>query len=182
MHNVQPIIRTSATPPLLDFDLSRNKSLRTLEIVARFAVSRYKPHALNLAISSFLRTTLSTITSLEFSKIIIIYWDTDFCGVAQYPRPPNIYTDTTPDQRAKEASWHRELFTVFRWMYRLRDFQLVLCAEVWNRFGEYVMRVLKQAVAAENAGGRLDYLPSEPLLVYSPRGSPETGRVVRPRI
>jgi len=176
------MICATAKPPFLDFDLSRNKSLRTLEIVARSTVSRYKSYALNLAISSFLRTTLSTIASLEFSKIVIIYWDTDFCGVAQCPRPPNIYTDTTPDQRAKEASWHRELFTVFRWMYRLRDFQLVLCAEVWNRFGEYVMRVLKHAVAAEKAGGRLDYLPSEPLLVYSPQASPETGRVMRPRI
>jgi len=182
VHNVQAMISATAKPPFLDFDLSRNKSLRTLKIRSRSIVFRHGPRAPNPAILSFLRTVLSTITSLEFSEVIITYRDTDFCGVAQYPCPPNIYTDTTPDQRAKEASWHRELFKVFRWMYRLRDFQLVLCAEVWDRFGEYAMGVLKQAVAAENAGGRLDYLPSEPLLVYSPRASPETGRVMRPRI
>jgi len=173
------MICATARPPLLDFDLSRNKSLRTLEIVAHCIVDRYKPYAPTPPISNFLRTVLSTITSLEFSEVVIIYRDTDFCGVAQYSRPPNIYTDTTPDQRAKEASWHRELFKVFRWMYGLREFRLVLCAEVWDCVGEYAMRVLKQAVAAEKAGGRLDYLPSEPLLVYSPRASPQTGRVMR---
>ena len=170
--NIQPIICIAARPLPPDFDLSRNRSLRTLEVRADSIIPRYGFCTLDPAISSFLRTVLSTITSLEFSEVVVIYRDTDFFGVAQYSRPPNVYRNMTPEQRAKEASWHRELFKVFRWMYRLREFRLVLCAEVWDRVGEYAMRVLKQAVAAEKAGKRLDCLPSEPSVIYRPRGSP----------
>jgi len=170
--NVQPIICAAARPPLPDFDLSGNKSLRTLEVRARSIVSRYGSCTPSASISSFLRTVLSTITSLEFSEVVVIYRDTDFCGVAQHSRAPDIYRNMTPGQRAKEALRHRELFGVLREMYGLLDFRLVLCAEVWDCVGEYAMRVLKQAVAAEKAGRRLDYLPSEPSAIYSPRGSP----------
>ena len=64
-------------------------------------------------------------------------------------------------------------------MHRLRDFRLVLCAEVWDCVGEYTMRVLRRAVAAEKTGKRLKYFSSEPLVIYSPRGSPEMYRNVR---
>ena len=56
-------------------------------------------------------------------------------------------------------------------MYLVRDFQLVLRVEVHDQVGEYMIGVLKQAIAVEVAAKRLDYLPSEPLVVYSPRGT-----------
>ena len=58
-------------------------------------------------------------------------------------------------------------------MHAVRDFRLVLCANVWDRLGEYTVGVLKEAVMAERAAKRLDYLPLEPLVVYIPRGRPE---------
>ena len=75
----------------------------------------------------------------------------------------------TLDQRRIEALWHRGLFKVFHEMHAVRDFRLVLCADVWDRVGEYTVGVLKQAVAAERAAKRLDYLPLEPLAVYVPQ-------------
>ena len=77
----------------------------------------------------------------------------------------------TPAGRAAEASWHRSLFEVFREMYAARHFQLVLCADVWGRVKEYTVGVLECAVAVEKAAKRLDYLPSEPLVIHNPRGS-----------
>ena len=67
----------------------------------------------------------------------------------------------TPAERADEASWHRNLFKVFHEMYAVRGFQLVLCADVWDRVGEYTKGVLKEAVAVERAAKRLDYLSPE---------------------
>ena len=81
--------------------------------------------------------------------------------------------DSTPAKREREASWHRRLFEVFREMYTVREFRLVLCADVWDRLKEFTMERLKRAVAVEKAAKRLDYLPSEPLVICSPRGNPE---------
>jgi len=60
---------------------------------------------------------------------------------------------------------------VFREMYKVRDFELVLCADVWHRLGEQAIGELNQAVAAEKAEGGFDNLSSEPLVTYSPRRS-----------
>ena len=159
-----------------DSDLSQNKSLRTLEVVARTIVSRYGDHTPNLAISTFLKTTLSTITSPVFSEVVVSYRDYDFAGVEFSPHlGSGILRNSKPAGRAKEASWHRGLFKMFRKMYTVRNFRLVLCADVWDYVGEYTVGMLKCAVAAEKAAERLDYLPSEPLVICSPRGSPEGG-------
>ena len=108
-----PANNLTARSSLVDFDLSRHKSLRTLEVRARFIVPGHGSCAADPAISSFLRTVFSTITSLTFSKVIVAFRDTDFCGVGSPPCGPNIYTTMTPDRITKEASWHCELFKVF---------------------------------------------------------------------
>jgi len=118
---------------------------------------------------SSLRTAHSTITSLTFSGVIIVDRGGDFSGVASHQ--PDIYEEMTPANRAREASWHRGQFEAFRQIHEVRNFQLMLCADVWDRVGEYVVGVLKRAIAAEKAAKRLDYLPSEPSVIYSPRGS-----------
>ena len=157
-----------------DFGFSRNNSLRTLEIPAQSIIGpKHGFCAPNSDTLSSLSTALSTITSPTFSEVIIIYRGGDFSGVASHP--PDIYKEMTPADRAREASWHRGQFEVFRQMYEVRDFQLMLCADVWDRIGEYAVGVLKRAIAAEKVAKRLDYLPSEPLVVYSPRGSRDLG-------
>ena len=154
---------------LQDFDLSRNKSLRALEVPARHIVSKREPCAPSSATLSFLMTTLPTITSPAFSEVVIVYRDRDFSGVGYYPL--RVYRKATPADRATEASWHRRLFEVFRKTHAIRDFRLVLCADVWGRMKEYTVGELECAVAVEKAAKRLDYLPSEPLVIHSPRGS-----------
>jgi hypothetical protein len=154
----------------VDFDLSRIKSLRTLELQARSIINRQEPLAPDHATLSFLRAVLSTIKSPAFSKVVVDYSDSDFRGVAPLPAW-NRYRIITPDERAEEALWHRWLFEAFKEMYLVRDFQLALCAEVYDPVGEYTIRVLKQAIAVEVVEKRLDYLPSEPLVIYNPRGS-----------
>ena len=171
-HTPPPANDHTARSSLLDFDLSRNKSLRTLEVRARSMVpehacgSNLPP---NPTISVFLRTILPTITSPVFSEVIVIYRENDFCGLECYPLPSKIYRDqiSVLGRRKKEYLWHRELFNVFREMYTLRNFRLVLCADVWDRVGEYAMRVLEQAVVREG----FNFLPPETLVIYSPRGT-----------
>jgi len=91
----------------------------------------------------------------------------DFCGLECNPYPPKIYSNPTLDESNKEELWHRELFKVFLEMCTLRDFQLVLCADVSDRVGECAIQVLKQAVARE----RLNRPLLEALVICSLRGS-----------
>jgi hypothetical protein len=155
----------------LDFDLSRNESLRTLK-VPTMSIAGRRACAPNPALPGFLRTTVSTITSPVFSKVIALYRDYDFHGLTSSPcHAPNLYRKVTPFEREADAAWHRGLFKVFREMYTARTFRLMLCAEVWDRVGEYAVRELEHVVAAEKAAKRLDYLPSGPAVVCSPQGS-----------
>jgi hypothetical protein len=161
----------------VDFDLSRNKLLRTFEVTALSIADRrsWTPAWIPIHLG-FLRTTFSTITSPAFSEVVVLYRDRDFAGVKDYlsfPRRGGVYAEVTPREKASEAKWHHELFEVFREVYAARAFRLVLCADVWDHVGEYAVGVLKGIVAAEKAAKGLDYLPSEPEVVYSPRGSME---------
>ena len=119
---------------LQDFNLSQNKSLRELEIRARFI---YSSHLLTFA--------LSTITSPAFSKVTVIYWDSDL--------PSRGVT--------KGAPYYRPQFELFRAMRRVRNFQLVLCAHVRDDEGGQSVRKLKQIAAEGN-------ISPEPLVVHSP--------------
>ena len=163
-----------ARPFLEDFDLSQNGSLRTIELTARSINYSHGSCGLEPAILNFLKTTLSTVTSPVFSEVAVFYGDYDFSGLTFRPRSTlNVYRAMTLTERAGQELWHRRLFKAFREMYTVRDFRLVLCVDVWDHVGEYTVKVVKQAVAAEKAAGRLDYLLSEPMVVYSPRGSME---------
>ena len=77
----------------------------------------------------------------------------------------------TEGERAEEALQHRRQFMVFREAQKVRDFQLVLRAEVWDDVGGCSVGVLKRAVATEKAEGVLDDFSFEPAVVYSYRAS-----------
>jgi hypothetical protein len=161
-----PANNFTATSSLLDFDLSRNKSLRTLEVTTGSLGRCASDHAE----SHFLAATLSTITSPAFSEVIVCYRRPDFNGLSFHSLDaPGPYREMTPVESAMEASRHHRLFEVFRKMHAVRDFRLALCVDIWDRVGEYAVQVVKRAVAAEKAAGRLDHLPSEPTVIYSPR-------------
>jgi hypothetical protein len=155
----------AARSSLRDFDLSRAKSLRTLEIRAQY-----------LAGTRLLTYALSTITSSAFSEVTVFYRDLDFYGIGIPWPDSSIFYRLSPAERAKETLWHEGQFRIFRTMQKIRDFQLVLCADVWDGVREYAVRRLRQAVAAGKTKRGIDnrLLPSispEPLVVYSPRGS-----------
>lgn len=123
--------------------------------------------------TSLLAYVLSTITSPVFSEVAVFYRDYDFRGIFRNLRAPGKPTICwmSPDKMVEDALWTHRRFEVFREMGRLRDFRLVLCADVWGGMGKYSVRVPKDAVATEKAKGGVDNLSSEPTVVYSPRAS-----------
>ena len=140
-----PANNLAGSSSLRDFDLSRNKSLRTLEVRARY-LSEMGP----------LAYALSTIASPVFSEVTIIYRDVVLSGFL------------SPAEAAEELLSHHRRFEVFRAMRHVRDFQLVLCACVWDDVGEYSVRKLKQVLAEERAKMGCDHISPEPLVVRGP--------------
>jgi len=126
--------------------------------------------------SEILKHVLSTTTSPAL-EVAVIYRDYDFCGVRPpgYPTLPPVYS-VSQAERTKEALQHHRQLEVFREIHELRDFRLVLRADVWHRIGEHSVRVLEEAVAVEKARGGFDIGFSEPLVIYRPRESQTTIR------
>jgi hypothetical protein len=149
-----------------DFDLSQNRSLRTLETTAETMVCEDTS-------PNFLTTVLSTITSPLPLTIVIIYGERDvdllLCTWAKPFRVESLRQET----RTANVVNHQERFTAFSEMYKVREFQLVLCADVLERVVECAMGVLERIVEAEKANGGLGYFLSEPLII-SERRSPRT--------
>ena len=103
---------------------------------------------------------LSTITSPAFSEVTIFYSRLDIRRM-----PPGVYSqplNMTPIERAKElALGYSMRFKVVHKMYTVRAFRLVLGVLVRYGWGTYIVKVLKDAVAAERAKNGLDYLPQD---------------------
>ena len=144
----------NASPP--DIDLSHSKSLRTLEIAARFVLSG-EP--------GYLTHALSTITSPAFHEVVIVYRDSDLST-------QHLHISSGPFGFVVEekASWYSRQFDLFREMHKIRDFRLVLFVDVWDYAGDYTALERAVKVEKERRAGTGDILP-EPLVVYSPRRS-----------
>ena len=155
---------------LQDFDLSRNKSLRTLQVWAG-TIGTLSDDSQGTALSR-LKYALSTITSPAFFKVMVIFTERDFCGVEPWPNPDQpFFRETSQAERTEEAALHHRRFEVLREVHKVRNFQLTLCAYVWDPVGEYSVRMLKEAIAEEKAQWGFDDFLSEPLVVYDPRRS-----------
>ena len=147
-------------------DLSRNKSLRALEVTAS-SILGGKPN--------FLTHALSTITSPVFSEVIIFYRDYNFYGVGNqtlwylFPRVPWPMSEGEVEEQVLR---HHMQFELFHKMHRIRGFRVVLCADVWYRVVKYTVGVLKRVIAVEKVKEGFDGHFSEPLVVYTPRRSP----------
>ncbi|KAF9644966.1 hypothetical protein BDM02DRAFT_3190142 [Thelephora ganbajun] len=143
---------------LRDFDLSRNESLRTLEITAHHLDCALEADSPNTT-PCLLTYALSTITSPAFSEVIVYHWDYDFRGTGYLWQPPTF-----------QPSPHHQRLKALRRMHKIREFKLVLCADVWDGVGKSSVEMLKQAVAAEKERGVFDDIFQEPSVIYSPRG------------
>jgi len=105
--------------------------------------------------SGFLKAVLSTVTSPLPLDVVINY------GLCWH-RPSSVHV--APSERDAEALAHLERFKVFSEMYMVREFRLVLCAEVFDWDAEEATRALECAVEAERMNGGFDYLAYKPLV------------------
>ena len=103
----------------------------------------------------------STITSSVFSTVIIVYRDHDIHGIRSVCSNKNF----TPVQ------YHRH-FEMVRKLQKVRGFQLVLCADVWECVAACAVRELEQAVTKWGMGSD-DFFP-EPLVISRQRMSSPT--------
>ena len=140
------------------FDLSRNKSLRTLETTAQSITCAGD------AAAGFFKTVLSTIIPSLPLDVVITYRDRDF-GVSAWEAdgPSSLSFPSVP---ATRYSWQ---FKVFKEMYETRKFRLVLYADVFDWAVERSRGVLEKTVEGEKASGRLDYLKCKPLIISEGR-------------
>ena len=148
-----------------DFDLSRNKFLRALEVTECYIF-----RSLHQAESPFLYA-LSTITSPAFTEVIVFYRDYELLGAEHPWRKYGILRRVSPGEMSVEASSLDQQFKVFQAMRKIRGFQLVLCADTWDSVGECIVGILKAAVAVEKVKRGFDDTFPEPSVIQSPRGS-----------
>ena len=149
LNNIQVLADNfTAIHPIGDFSLSRNKSLRTLKVLA-----------FHIGVAMLRRSTdtatgpptyaLSTITSPTFSEVTVFYRECDF--------------DATP--------MHCQQFKGLQMMHKVRGFWLALCVDVWGGGMERYVQMLKIVVAAERENNGFDDIFPEPPVFYSPRKS-----------
>ena len=81
--------------------------------------------------------------------------------------------DLHPVIRDPNTLAHPERFKVLSEMHRVREFRLVLCADVLDCAEDYAVRVLEHIVKTEMMNGGLDYLRYKPLVISEAR-SPRT--------
>ena len=125
-----------------DLDLSRNKSLRKLQITAESLISCFRK-CTSATIRATFKAMLSTIKSPAFSDVMVIYRRGDFHSYASKAVRLGL---------GDEETWYHRKFEVFRAMYEARDYRLVLSMEC---VGDNSVRELKRAVARERAKGGL---------------------------
>jgi len=146
------------------FNLSGNKTLRTLETTAESMTAVD-------ANPSFLRTVLSTITSPLPLDIIIVYQHHDFGYYLPWWDPFHVVE--FPGETKATNALHRRRFKQLHKMYKVREFRPVLCADAVECTMGHVVQELESMVKMEKAKGRLDYLLREPLIISEIR-SPRT--------
>lgn len=143
LRNIKPQADDFLGKPRQVLDLSRNKSLRKLEITAGSLIEEFKYHAPTTVSNSY-KAVLATIKSPAFSDFVVVYGQLDFYE-------DKSYRHTKTRIRDPEAWYHRQ-FEVFRAMYKAQDYRLVLSL---IRTDGHSMRELERAVAAERAKGGL---------------------------
>lgn len=140
------------------FDLSRNKSFRTLETTAQ-SIS-----AAGNAAPGFLKAVLSTIPSHLPLDVVITYQDLDV-GYFVNTWAKFVRVTKSPEPSAEDARCHQKRFRVLSEIFRVRKFRLVLCADVPDCIAKYANWVLEDIVEAERKNGGLGYLACGPSIV-----------------
>jgi len=154
------------------FDLSRNKSLRTLETTAESV------NVASGAASDFFRTVLSTTTSPAPLDVVVVYRESDLgsnpgrCWFI-HGSSPSCFGHSLRWDRSSDVLRYKRHFRLFREMHKVRDFRLVLCADVFDCMVEDSIRTLEHTLITSEVNGGLDYFIYKPLVI-SERRTPRT--------
>ena len=108
---------------------------------------------------------LSSVTSPAPLDVVIIYRDLDLGGMPFCPAcvlGACCWCHPVLRRRNTDPERHQQQLRVFREMHSVRDFRLVLCADVSDRVVEYGVGVLERLV-------RAGQLPHEPLIISERR-------------
>ena len=156
---------------LQHFDLSRNRSLRTLETTAESV------NAASSTASDFFKTVLSTTPPAPLD-VVIVYREFDLgsiwgsCWFTDGSNPICFYHKPRWDT-SNDVPRYKRHFRLFREMHKVRDFRLVLCADVFDCLVEHAIQTLEHTLIAREVNGGLDYFINKPLVI-SERRTPRT--------
>jgi len=149
--------------PLADYDLSLNKTLRTLEVAVEYLDCALRDGSPDDA-SKLLKYALSTIKSPTFSRVAVIHQEANFRAHV-LRRPLRFYYGMPEDARVVEEEQKR--FGLLRELYAVQDFQLVLHVNIQEDWEYYIVRLLDETVASGRARGEFSGFFPEPLVTYS---------------
>jgi hypothetical protein len=157
---------------LQDFDLSRNTSLRSLQI----PTTKLDAALQNGNGSQLLIYALSTVQPSVYFQVMVIYETSTFRGVDSRKKTkwPHLWGRSLSMKEAVEALEHRRRFGTLREVHEVRDFELVLCVNVWAPVEEYTTRRLKEAVAVAEAEKVFDQHFPAPQVTCNPRWDSRT--------
>ena len=149
------------------FDLSRNTSLRGLHITA----ADLDAASLSGNGSKFLKYVLSTVRPSAFIQVIVIYATSNFRGVdtRKNTQWPHLWEWSLSMEEEDETQEHRRRLWFLREAHNVRNFELVLCANVWGPVEEYAVRRLKEVVVAAEAESVFDHHFPAPRVTSDPR-------------
>jgi len=150
---------------LRHFNLSRNKSLRTLETTAESI------HAAGDAAPGFLKSVLSTIPPPVPLDIVILYRDRDLgarldCQIYKLTKPV-CFDHNFQRQWDFYFQRCRRQLKVFQEMHGVRDFCLILCADAYDCVGGDAIHILEDIVMEEEVNGGLNHL--KPVIISERR-------------
>ena len=144
------------------FDLSHNKSLRTLETTAE-AID-----AVDTA-SDFLAIVLSSVIPSTPLDLVVIYREMDLSSMPHCSWCDSALIRSPRCPRTEEALRFQHQFKVFHEIHSARDFRLVLCADVFDCMIEDSIEKLEYFAKAEEVTWGLGYLPKRPQILFERR-------------
>ena len=142
-----------------DIDLSRNETLRTLEVTAG---------SISFDKAFILANALSTITSPVFSELVIVYEDYNFPGIRFNPCPSLAVSSLLTSYMETVTSRRHEELGVLREMCKIRDFRAVLRADVRGYLADHAIGELNRIVEEERAKSGSEGLSFQPLVTCCP--------------
>jgi hypothetical protein len=152
------------------FDLSRNKSLRTLETTGSSISNANLGRNKNIAFD-FFKTILSSVTPSAPLDVVIIYRAREICGLPDLDVKPFCFLHSPQEIWNRHSSYYQRQLRMFCGIYKTRNFRLVLCADVPDFMAEHAIEILGRAVEMGKVMGGIGHL-YEPLVICERRTHP----------